>query len=564
MPNIREGQETATETYFFESYRAMYPDIGVIENEHPGIFGGIKGFSAIHRSFLLHYFAVNVLSRTQRLKVYVNEEEKLKMSIKVSRMRGLVKALRNENVNSITRSELRAYETANRMINQIKRKITTRQNRILGLVATVNRKIKELEEQHKKLTTYMNDPNTRNPLLQKKMIENNFYEETIPLLNPSYVDYLSKSYYQNFVLNRSFTASTFPIYDKDLLSDLKIMYKVLTIPNYGFLEKEKFGRKNVFHIGIPLGLLDYLRRKSFNKFQDTSFLDSSLVKITIHKNNQIDSNLSYIPKQFIFDVSKHILPFSYDTNGKPIFANHIENATEDKSLAMIIKDMETFVYNDPQNFGLISNGIGIEGIVKNRKSPVDGNYNAEFKESVLLNHIFDYYLKLYTRLSCNIDLNEGSFLLKSDNIFTGQLDNQIATDFKSKIYRKFLLDYPEVATNPVEREYFSRSINMLNNSVLLSSNNRLKEMMTANCFERIFSILVNEKDFIIDTNDSLSDVYSSTPKYTHTGRLQHVNMRADASKAAARGVSTFIKEAENDKMTSMSGFSIEIEVIKKW
>ena len=67
MPNIREGQETATETYFFESYRAMYPDIGVIENEHPGIFGGIKGFSAIHRSFLLHYFAVNVLSRTQRL-----------------------------------------------------------------------------------------------------------------------------------------------------------------------------------------------------------------------------------------------------------------------------------------------------------------------------------------------------------------------------------------------------------------------------------------------------------------------------------------------------------------
>ena len=182
----------------------------------------------------------------------------------------------------------------------------------------------------------------------------------------------------------------------------------------------------------------------------------------------------------------------------------------------------------------------------------------------MLNHIFDYYLKLYTRLSCNIDLNEGSFLLKSDNIFTGQLDNQIATDFKSKIYRKFLLDYPEVATNPVEREYFSRSINMLNNSVLLSSNNRLKEMMTANCFERIFSILVNEKDFIIDTNDSLSDVYSSTPKYTHTGRLQHVNMRADASKAAARGVSTFIKEAENDKMTSMSGFSIEIEVIKKW
>ena len=75
------------------------------------------------------------------------------------------------------------------------------------------------------------------------------------------------------------------------------MYRLFAYPGYGFLKREKFGRKNIFHVGIPLGMMEYLRRESYKETGDEDYLDSSLIVITLNKINQLSTETKYIPKQ---------------------------------------------------------------------------------------------------------------------------------------------------------------------------------------------------------------------------------------------------------------------------
>ena len=176
MPNIMPETVSHFNSYFFKNRPSASRPTGFLEIEHPGEFGHVKNFSAVHRSFLMHYFAVKLLQNTQRLKVYINTEKKFKISIKITRMKGLINALRGNQLSSgAVRSEIRAHTETNRLINQIKRKIRKRQDYILGIIGSVNKKIYELEIQHKRLKSFITTAEGRSPLLREKLEENNFF-----------------------------------------------------------------------------------------------------------------------------------------------------------------------------------------------------------------------------------------------------------------------------------------------------------------------------------------------------------------------------------------------------
>lgn len=567
-PNVSDETISSANTYFFKN-RSGNNQFRYLENRSPGVFG-IKRLTAVNRAFLFHYLAVQLLAKTQRVLVYTTGDNPypdgpdLKISFKISRMRGLIKALRNESIGSnAIQSEEQAYTTAKQIIMQIKRKIAKRQRHILRTLNVINEKIDSLESVHKNLKNFLaSSTNDSFKIARKKLEENNFFDKTAPLLTPAYKDYLALSYHRNFIMS-SQTANTFTEYDKGNLTDLKIMYRVLTTKNFGFLEKEKFGRKNIYHVGIPIGLMDYLRREAFKATGDEDYLDSSLMTLTVHKNNQLNAEIEYMPKQYIFDTTKHILPFSYfKGSARYRTANHIVKATDDKDLEKVIKDMEIYTFNDDTNFGFKSNGIGLEGIIGNRTSELKNNYNDIIKKDVLLNHIFDYYLKMYTQLSTGIEISESTFLLSSENVFTGQPDNQTAQNIKNQIYNNYLRDYPDVANDATQRELFSRSINLIGSSPLFSSNNRLKEMMSMNCFERVYSILINDKDFVIDTSEN-NEIYQSAPKASFGPKIMRTPFVTGGKALNDRVVKSHIQET-GEKSTSMSGFSVEIGIIKKW
>ena len=88
-------------------------------------------------------------------------------------------------------------------------------------------------------------------------------------------------------------------------------------------------------------------------------------------------------------------------------------------------------------------------------------------------------------------------------------------------------------------------------------------MLSVGCFERVFSILINERDFLIDDED-IGAIYKTSPNIGITSKIQRTQFNPFyASRIKNNAVKNYINEL-NDKHTSMSGFSIDIGLLKKW
>ena len=88
-------------------------------------------------------------------------------------------------------------------------------------------------------------------------------------------------------------------------------------------------------------------------------------------------------------------------------------------------------------------------------------------------------------------------------------------------------------------------------------------MLSVGCFERVFSILINERDFLID-DDNVNDIYKDSPSVNITSKIQRTQVNPFyVSRIKSNTIKNYLREI-NDKHTSMSGFSIDIGLLKKW
>lgn len=568
LPDIDANTSVSLDKYSNVYFFVNKPDNYGVEsfnwkhNNYPGNYGEIKNTSSVQRGLIFYLFAIGLLSGTQRIHAKIVSKN-LKIGIKKSRINGLLKALRGQDISvSASDSEKHAYQEATSRIELVKEKILKRQEYILNSIAVMSDKIDSLTNVYKNLTSFIEGSDNKNSqFIQDKLNSNNFFETSFGLLNTSYRDYLSKS----FVKNYGSTFGFFPRSEYSTTNDLKIMYKLFSQPNFGFLKKEKFGRKSIFNIGIPLGMIDYLRRESYKETGDEDYLDSSLIAITVYKNNQISSNTKYLPKQFVFDMSKHIMPFYTDFNGRVRQSNHVLRMTDDLNLDKILANIETLIFNDRSNFGFIRNGLGLRGIQGNIFSEIADNYENEtgFAKDVLFNHVVDYYLRLYTQLTTGIEIDESTTLINSNDSFVGDIDSKEANNYKNSIVQKLLQQQPNIAIDEKTKETFFRTANSINNSFLLSSENRLKEMLSMPCFERIFSIFINERDFLLDEEDA-NELFKTQPEINRTNKIQRKFINPfNASKTNNKAIKNYIKEL-NDKHVALSGFSIDVGLLKKW
>lgn len=546
-----------------------FEGISFLQNDMPGRSGETFKTSTIQRSLVFYIFALGMLAGTQRMSAISSQNGGLlKIGIKKSRIKGLIKALKGEELPAnAVESEKHAYEEAIERIDLVRSKIITRQDYILRCIAIINDKVDALDATYKALINYSQGTTAGAsfPFVKAKLDENNFFDDTFSLLNASHKDYFSNSFLRNFCMSNNVRYSYFLESDTFHINDLKIMYKLFSQPGYGFLKNEKLGRKNIYHIGMPLGLLEYLRREAYKETGDEDYLDSSLITISVYKNNQLSTETKYLPKQFVFDASKHVLPFYCNHLGNTRYSRHVSRMTDDLSLKKIIENIEMYVFNEGLNFGFKSNGYGSKGIVGNKTSDLSNNYenDDQFAKDVAMNQISDYYLKLYTNLTTSIEINESMFPVDSNKSFTGNLDNSKANEFKNSIIQKILLAHPKITETEFQSERFFRAANSLNNSILLSSKNRLTEMLSVGCFERVFSILINERDFLID-DDNVNDIYKDSPSVNITSKIQRTQVNPFyVSRIKSNTIKNYLREI-NDKHTSMSGFSIDIGLLKKW
>ena len=79
-----------------------------------------------------------------------------------------------------------------------------------------------------------------------------------------------------------------------------------------------------------------------------------------------------------------------------------------------------------------SAGKGLRGMRYNAGGDILGSYSnmtRDIVKSAAINHVFDYYLKMYVESTIGLDFKECNFPLDSKKLYTGELnENRYTSD----------------------------------------------------------------------------------------------------------------------------------------
>ncbi len=553
-----------THEYFLDEFNTP-GEFSFKENTSPNNFGGVFITNSVQRSLIFHLLAVSLLRKTQDVTVFT-ESRNGELAVRISkvRMKGLIYALQGKDLPSNPSAEMiSAYDIASERINNIRSKISERQTKILDCLAVIKKHSDRFEDAHEDFISLIDqeDDNIRYKAAKEFLQDSDFYNTSIHALNYYFRDNILKNYFYNFA-ESNLPSSLFLASDRLGYRDIKIMKKVLSAPGYGFLKNEGSGKKQVFHVGIPTGTINYLRKESYKKTYNEDYLDSNLICIRVTKVDQLRTNSKYLPKFYVFDASKHIMPYYLNAQGNLITSNQIRRYHDLMSAKKVINQIDMLVFNERENFGYVVNGRGVEGIVGNINSELADNYEGDsFKKSVAENHVHDYYLKKYTELTLGIEIGEQVFLGDTEKEYHGALtDDFLVTQRNKSIIRseRNLRD-----TNNQE-EFIFRISNSMSNALIFSSNDRIKTFQASPEFDRIYTILVNENDFLPNVSKSnIEKMFSKVPVISLGSQIQNTFIKPIDEETDNLKARTYLRSSTKGS-SNISGYVFDIGLLPKW
>jgi len=455
-----------------------------------------------------------------------------------------------------TRSSKTTYKQAyNHMFdeaNAVLAKARGRQKAIVELATSLVGHAGKLNSVKERFLKYIRsgDGDKQARLAIATMKKNNVYNDSLKLLSKEKVAAMYMDYVSNFRSGaKSCTFSPSDYYDA---RSTNIMMKILAEKNFGFLSskgisdpkaagvqpgsigRETRGNKTVLHVGITNSMLNTMRYDAYKDTGDRAYLDSSLLAINVYKKNQLNSYELLYPKTYVFDASAFIIDHKADGN----FVDHIEN------------------YQDAWNFENIKQNITVSRWStgpEDGKTMNDDTFSNDFqyvsttgpdaftnvsslplRDALLVNHLHDYAFKKYYRLTLGIDFSENSFLL-GDNVLDysgvapGIIGDKAGLQLQyDSLARKATQMYPAANLDPQLASELFRVLSLIRSSNAYDCGNKMKRVFYPRMFDRVFSILVNEKDFIIH-NDSLSkeflDIYKSEPNFSMTSEIERPDIK---------------------------------------
>ena len=269
-----------------------------------------------------------------------------------------------------------------------------------------------------------------------------------------------------------------------------------------------------------------------------------------------------------------------------MLGDHLENYDDKWGIEKIKENMCILTIDRKKPY--YGSGLsGIKLINRDSDSSVEAEYSDDIYESMLENHIYDYYSKLYTESTTGLNISETMFPLESDKLFDGEVDPASSIAYES-IVQELINRYPASNIIPDVAQEFYRVFKSMRSALYFSSENRYESCVTTQCFQRIFSIPISERDFLLKNNSyklDNNDIYMSSkmPKITLTA--QRTGVRHNALKSItgfdealdrkapekktknsmnAEAINTLI---EYDKVldpnkTDVSSFVIEVALLK--
>ena len=317
-----------------------------------------------------------------------------------------------------------------------------------------------------------------------------------------------------------------------------------------FIRTLRTGRKRIFTVGLPAGFMEYMRNITVSGRNDVNYRDSNLIYILVHKRNMMDDSEVYSPKVFAFDVSKFII------EGRAGIADASSSFADGQDVNAVVSNISVQTFSpSPSDTSATLTGKVYEGAVLTALGLVgdpktfyalggsginpDQTHGFIYSDQIYHNHVVDYYLKTYLKITLGIDVSELAFFFQDDDTHYGinpetsiqYPDPDKRVSFKNSAERLARSDYPEAGgldPDMGQTLEYQRVLSETARSVIYSPNKYENMCMYPKMFERTFCMLIDESDFELweseDPGDlpesgsppDTSDLVESTDPYSYT------------------------------------------------
>ena len=496
-----------------------------------------------------------------------------------------------------------AYDSTARMMQSVKSSMMWRRAAILKNLSYLKQNSSEIREAVSRAEKIFSGTSIDIPAGEKIALQYlrkvGFAKTGFTFLNSNTSGTLLRNYQKKYMLDfRSDVdesanpegISVYPYFKLESydIRELKIMAKLFSEKGRGLTSSidDSLGRKTIMHIGIPIGMLRALQNEAYSKTSDIAYYYSNNIAIHITKKNDLDQKIKYQSRTYVFNMSKYIASIksseSYSDIKKPgefSLGNHLEKYDDNWTIETIKENIE--ILTSSRLSPLYEKGI--KGITKIDKSEtIESEYNSEVYEAMLENHIYDHYSKMYTQSTTGIDISETSFPIDRAMLFDGTVDDASVAAYND-VSEELVRIFPASNTIPSVAQEYYRVMKSLRSALHFSSESRYKSVVSTQCFQRVFSIPISERDFVLKQsayNMNATDIYKAEniPKLVLTNKkvlslnkiipvtgIDESYDNYSASEMFAASPSKIVLEYQkglNSNKTDVSSFIIEVAILK--
>jgi hypothetical protein len=323
---------------------------------------------------------------------------------------------------------------------------------------------------------------------------------------------------------------------KDINSkSVRKMVRCLAMKNKGFRTEEismgssAFNKTNklMMSVGIPCGSIQNVQENKGNK--DGSFTHSTIGIVVSRVNLLNDRDVAYVNKVFYYDTKKFILDNSKSTSA----ISTLDGFNEDALFQLGDQDFldHSILYHlsrDIATGNMCStylNGYAINSVIAELEF-TDPARAKKLKE-VYINHLIDYYLKMYIKLMTGIDVDEDVFLSSAgadlenpDNYKDIALkigtDSGAADMFENNFLNPLSDVISQLGPTASNLSEYNRLVTLAKRTTPFTADKYLHRTVIPKKFDRVFTMLIDEGDFIPVSRTGQSSENQDSPDVDET------------------------------------------------
>jgi hypothetical protein len=455
------------------------------------------------RGFAHLMYFISVLSKMCVFKVDVRVG-KPALEIKIYRkvIRSAIAALRGNKYNSDKHSRV-IYNNVTRVANSAKNSIRENNKSCFNHLLIMKAQAQTMRKQVNEVKKFVKGVGSQNDYRKILDIfdESGVGRELLSFVSPTML--ASNKYSQMKLMTGAKKFPHIPAADVITSKQLKNMMTFFNQKSRGFHAKESIdvlnGRKTVMHVGIPAGMLENLQFEALRETGDNLYEGSNLVMVAIHRKDVLNSRSYVYPKTFVFDMSRFVI--DYPDNGSV-------GQTSDQTFLSaedLINNSQIHKIDGLGSAFRIPKGKAYHkdsfGIFDFENQP---GYDDKFTKSIFENHLTDHYLKMYYKFLLGLDFDEYVYQLTRDSAIKNGPD-QINIDLLNQIITNNESVFPDAFEDiNSARELFKINTGIAN-TLFFNAERYAKAALYPNAFDRVFSVLLNERDFIHYTGDIVKD-----------------------------------------------------------